>query len=157
ITCADYDLLVRQKDTNARPCGRPSSIVNPTSTPDGSTIRSWRSFGLGSRKYGQGSPYQFSFEPGSRHAFLDDPRINLTASPSDRLSAWTGEAVKIDQPHQAGIGPEVEVDVAVLHNGRWTLSSHGLPVHVLRLAEGVPKRAAIGAERDRTETPATKE
>src|SRR6267378_2028153 len=27
----------------------------------------------------QGGPFQFSFELGTRHALLDDPRINLTA------------------------------------------------------------------------------
>jgi hypothetical protein len=81
----------------------------------------------------------------------------LTASPSDRLSAWTGEAVNVDQPHQAGVGPEVELDVAVPHDGRWTSSFHGVRVYVLRLAEGVPKRVTIGTDRDQSETPAAKE
>jgi hypothetical protein len=63
----------------------------------------------------------------------------------------------VDQPHQAGVGLEVELNVAVLHDGRWTPSFHGVRVYVLRLAEGVLDRATIDAERDESETPGTKE
>jgi hypothetical protein len=104
----------------------------------------------------QGGPFQFSFEFGTRHALLDDPRINLTASPPDRDSARTGEAVKEDQ-RQAGVGGlEVELNVLILHD-ETTPTFHVVRVFVLRLAEGVLDRAAIVAQRDGSETPATKE
>jgi hypothetical protein len=105
----------------------------------------------------QGSPFQFLFELGARHALLDDPRINLTASPSDWDSARTGEAVNVDQPRQAGVGLDVELNVAIFHDGKCTPTFHGVRVSVLRLAEGVLDRAMIDAERDESETPATEE
>jgi len=62
----------------------------------------------------------------------------------------------VDQP-QAGVGLKVELNVAILHDGRCTPTFHGVRVYVLRLAEGVLDRATIDAERDQSETPGTKE
>jgi hypothetical protein len=101
----------------------------------------------------QSSPFQFSLKLGTSHALLDDPGIDPTASPPDRNSARTGEAVNVDQPHQAGVGPEVELDIAIFHDGKCASTRLG---YVLRFAERILDRVTIDAERDLSETPATK-